>query len=116
LSELDTIVTAALIAVASSSGVGTGLIERACIELASDGVERKEQSPVGSGLQQYLAEDSFTLEGLNERIYDEAMGRCDGNVAAASRLLGLSRAQLAYRLRRTRSKSPAPKQMGSPRD
>ena len=112
VTELDTIVTAALIAVASSGGAGTGLIGRACIELASDAVEQKKQGSTGSGLQQDLAEDSFTLEGLNERIDDEAMGRCDGNVAAASRLLGLSRAQLAYRLRRKRSKSTATKQMG----
>ena len=111
VTELDTIVTAALIAIASGGG-GTGLIGRACIELASDGVERKEQSSVGANLPQDLSEGSFMLEGLNERIYDEAMGRCDGNVAAASRLLGLSRAQLAYRLRRKRSKSTTTKQMG----
>ena len=107
VTELDTIVTAALIAVASS-GDGTGLIGRACIELASDDVERKEQGPAGSLLRQNLDEDRFTLEGHNQRIYDEALERCKGNVAAASRLLGLSRAQLAYRLRLRRSKSTAP--------
>jgi DNA-binding NtrC family response regulator len=111
VTELDTIVTAALIAVASSCG-GTGLIGRACIELASNDVERKEQSSIGSGLPQDLSEGSFMLEGLNERIYDEAMGRCNGNVAAAARLLGISRAQLAYRLRRKRSKNTAPNQTG----
>lgn len=107
VTELDSIVTAALIA--SSGGVETGPIGRACIKLATGSVERKEQSSAGSGLPQDLADDSFTLEGLNERIYDEAMGRCNGNVAAAARLLGISRAQLAYRLRRKRSKSTAPK-------
>lgn len=108
VTELGTIVTAALIAVASS-GDGTGLIGRACIELASDDVERKEQSSAGSALQQDLTQDSFTLEGLNQRIYDEALERCNGNVAAASRLLGLTRAQLSYRLRLRRSKNVDPK-------
>jgi transcriptional regulator with GAF, ATPase, and Fis domain len=49
------------------------------------------------------------LAGLNQRLYGEAVGRSNGNVAAASRLLGLSRAQLAYRLRLRRSKRTATK-------
>jgi hypothetical protein len=108
VTELDTIITAALIAVASGGGA-TSLIGLACIELVSNDIERREQSPAESVLQQDLAEDSFTLEGHNQRIYDEAMERCNGNVAAASRLLGLSRAQLAYRLRLRRAGSAAPK-------
>jgi two-component system response regulator HydG len=34
---------------------------------------------------------------------DEAVGRCAGNLAAAARLLGLTRAQLAYRLKAART-------------
>jgi transcriptional regulator with GAF, ATPase, and Fis domain len=108
VTELGTIVTSALIAVASG-GDGTGLIGRAHIELASDDGERRKHNSFGSDLQQDVAEDSFTLAGLNQRLYGEAVGRSNGNVAAASRLLGLSRAQLAYRLRLRRSKRTATK-------
>lgn len=41
----------------------------------------------------------FSLDRHNEAIYRIAMDRADGNVSAAAKLLGLSRAQLAYRLR-----------------
>ncbi|MCP3473125.1 XylR N-terminal domain-containing protein [Bradyrhizobium sp. CCGUVB1N3] len=107
VTELETIVTAALITVAS--GDGTFRIERPCVEVILDELQRKAQSSGRSGLEQDCAEDPITLESLNQRMYDEAMGRCNGNVAAAARLLGLSRAQLAYRLRLRRTPSAYPK-------
>jgi transcriptional regulator of acetoin/glycerol metabolism len=33
-------------------------------------------------------------------MYLDALQKCRGNIAAAARLLGLSRAQLAYRLKK----------------
>jgi DNA-binding NtrC family response regulator len=42
----------------------------------------------------------MTIERLNNTIYFEALRNCRGNMAAAARLLGVSRAQLAYRLRK----------------
>lgn len=97
VTELNAIVTAALIA-AAKAGNASGLVDITCIELASDKAEKMQSFP-RSGPQQGLADVSFKLEDLNQKLYDEAMGRCNGNVAAASRLLGLSRAQLSYRLR-----------------
>lgn len=43
----------------------------------------------------------FGLEDLNRLIYALALERADGNVAKAAQSLGLSRAQLAYRLKTT---------------
>lgn len=54
------------------------------------------------GLFEQLADPvshTLELEVLERRLMDEAVARADGNLSAAARMLGLSRAQLAYRLR-----------------
>lgn len=54
------------------------------------------------GLFEQLADPvshTLQLELLERRLMDEAVARADGNLSAAARMLGLSRAQLAYRLR-----------------
>lgn len=43
---------------------------------------------------------AFTLHGLESRLINEALQRSAGNLAAAARQLGLSRAQFAYRLKK----------------
>jgi len=40
------------------------------------------------------------LEALEQKVVEEAVARSRGNLAAAGRLLGMSRAQLAYRLQK----------------
>ena len=58
-----------------------------------------------AGLEPYferLAEPGsrlVDLEGLERRLMDEAVARAGNNLSAAARMLGLTRAQLAYRLR-----------------
>ncbi|MBN3862198.1 sigma 54-interacting transcriptional regulator [Pseudomonas frederiksbergensis] len=47
-------------------------------------------------------EHGFSIEGLESRLIDEALQKSEGNLAAAARLLGLSRAQFAYRLKKYR--------------
>jgi len=44
-----------------------------------------------------------SLPSLERQLMDEAVARSAGNLAAAARLLGLTRAQLAYRLKAVRS-------------
>ncbi|KPZ13990.1 Helix-turn-helix, Fis-type [Pseudomonas amygdali pv. ulmi] len=43
---------------------------------------------------------AFSIDDLEQRLIHEALDESEGNLAAASRLLGLSRAQLAYRLKK----------------
>jgi transcriptional regulator with AAA-type ATPase domain len=50
-------------------------------------------------------EHGFSIEGLESRLIDEALQKSEGNLAAAARLLGLSRAQFAYRLKKYRQAS-----------
>lgn len=53
-------------------------------------------------LRKTIEEDGICLDELNRRIYNTAMTIADGNVSSAARMLDLSRAQLAYRLRQQR--------------
>ncbi|CRM93916.1 Transcriptional regulatory protein ZraR [Pseudomonas sp. 22 E 5] len=45
-------------------------------------------------------DQGFSIEGLESRLINEALQRNAGNLAAAARLVGLSRAQFAYRLKK----------------
>lgn len=47
---------------------------------------------------QLLGSDSFSLSALEHSLYETAMARAQGNLSAAARMLGLTRAQLAYRI------------------
>lgn len=50
-------------------------------------------------LQQGVAK-GLTLPALEQRLLQDAVAAADGNLPAAARQLGITRAQLAYRLRR----------------
>jgi two-component system response regulator HydG len=45
---------------------------------------------------------TISLEDVERRLIDDAVARAGGNLSAAARLLGLTRAQLAYRLKVSR--------------
>ncbi len=46
-------------------------------------------------------QSSLTLVALEQKIIEEAVAHTKGNLASAARMLGLTRAQLAYRLEKT---------------
>ncbi|AZE89221.1 sigma-54-dependent Fis family transcriptional regulator [Pseudomonas orientalis] len=50
-------------------------------------------------------EQGFSIEGLESRLIHEALQRTAGNLAAAARMVGLSRAQFAYRLKKHQRQS-----------
>lgn len=54
------------------------------------------------GTNVYLGEldQGFSIEGLKSRLINEALQQNAGNLADAARLLGLSRAQFTYRLKK----------------
>jgi DNA-binding NtrC family response regulator len=56
----------------------------------------------GSGLHSWidraLSAGDFSMAELERRIYQAAVARTDGNLSAAARLVGLTRAQLSYRV------------------
>lgn len=63
-----------------------------------------------AGLLDRLAGQAGTaidLADVERQLLREAVERADGNLSAAARLLGLTRAQLAYRLKSARAAAPA---------
>ncbi|MEX5615409.1 sigma 54-interacting transcriptional regulator, partial [Pseudomonas syringae] len=60
-----------------------------------------QQAPASSLLDSLNQSDqAFSIDDLEQRLIQEALDKSEGNLAAASRLLGLSRAQFAYRLKK----------------
>ena len=96
VTQLNALVTAALIA---NEGKPTMNAERLC----GASLTTNPALLPGTEAQTSIADFSpgeMTLERLNNKMYFDALRKCRGNMAAAARLLGLSRAQLAYRLRK----------------
>lgn len=65
---------------------------------------RLDKSPDPSFVQPPTIEEQFFsgdigLEQLEQRLIMEAVNRCNGNLSAASRALGITRPQLCYRLK-----------------
>jgi DNA-binding NtrC family response regulator len=60
-----------------------------------------------------LLDEGCSLEQLEETLMTRALGKADGNVTRAAKMLGLSRATLDYRLRKSRI--PVSNRMGRPR-
>ncbi|RMP15670.1 helix-turn-helix domain-containing protein, partial [Pseudomonas marginalis] len=51
-------------------------------------------------------DQGFSIDGLESRLINEALQHNAGNLAAAARLVGLSRAQFAYRLKKHQRQTP----------
>jgi DNA-binding NtrC family response regulator len=73
---------------------------------SQDPAAKDEQATAETMQQGYLdllnvnqeEQPSLTLEALERKIIEEAVTHTKGNLASAARMLGLTRAQLAYRL------------------
>lgn len=59
------------------------------------------------GVLSTLLDENWSLAQLSEAFVGLALKRSEGNVAQAARLLGVSRAQIDYRLRRRRTREAA---------
>lgn len=74
--------------------------------LANAAPEPQASEPLLDTLAQ--RDPGFSIEGLEARLIQEALAQSAGNLSAASRAVGLSRAQFAYRLKKHSAKDPAP--------
>jgi DNA-binding NtrC family response regulator len=92
ITELNALLTAALIANEGKSTVGAERLRGSPPEAPANIEGLTQLAPFSTG--------AMTLEGFNNRLLDDALRQCHGNLSAAARLLGLSRAQFAYRLKR----------------
>ena len=88
-------------------GVLLGLSGQGVLRKSELGDMAETPSPRGSLLDQLAAPDGsgVRLVDVERRLMDEAIERSKGNLSAAARLLGITRARLAYRLQGTRPPS-----------
>jgi transcriptional regulator with GAF, ATPase, and Fis domain len=82
------------------------LSQEALLAIGAHGALTPQQDGAGvpnllAHLQQALGGERVPLPEVESRLLQEAVQASEGNLAAAARRLGLSRAQLAYRLQRT---------------
>jgi DNA-binding NtrC family response regulator len=71
------------------------------------GVLEPVKSPVPTEWEDLLAGDNFDLNRLEATLMDVAVRKSSGNLTAAANILGISRPQLAYRLKKLRNESLA---------
>lgn len=95
----------AVLGAALAAHAGTGPITGAAIdaELGHPPLANEPSSgETGAGLrpwiEQTLKAGALSMPELESEVYRAAVGRTGGNLSAAARLLGITRAQLAYRL------------------
>lgn len=67
-------------------------------------------------LQPGLGGRALSLGEVEQQLLREALAEAQGNVAAAARRLGLTRAQLAYRLKQAGGTEPMGRRMGDGQD
>ena len=100
LIELDALMTAALIRGGAGVPIDADLI-RGLSTPSLSAAQAIQDNAIAAEVLRDLSSGPLSLNVLNSQLYRQAMRRCNGNVAAAARMLGLSRAQLAYRLKQT---------------
>jgi hypothetical protein len=98
LIELDALMTGALIRGCAGVPIDADLIRSLAAPslLVSQAIQDTVNAAKALGDP---SSEAISLNVLNSQLYRHAMDRCRGNVAAAARMLGLSRAKLAYRLK-----------------
>ena len=100
LIELDALMTAALIRGWAGLPIDADLI-RGLSAPSLSVAQAIQDNAIAAEPPRGLSSGPLSLNVLNSQLYRQAMERCNGNVAAAARMLGLSRAQLAYRLKQS---------------
>lgn len=99
-SELDALVIQALISTPEDKDIDVQAIERSLL-MTGDYESVADDKPVSlmRYLHQLLSNGGPSVDHLIQMVYDQALNNVDGNIAAAARLPGISRAQLVYRLK-----------------
>lgn len=101
LVTLEAILTTAVLEATPLQQIDAAAIERAAAALNLVATEQGTSSDLRSAALAAFHAEGFDIDRLNQILYGLAMERASGNVARAAQLLGLTRPQLAYRLRDT---------------
>jgi len=71
-----------------------------CLISAAGNLENKPEPSRTAALLEAILGSGIPFEDLENRLLEEAVRRSDGNLAGAARLLGITRPQLQYRLKK----------------
>ena len=107
LISLETIIGKAMMEASPSQQIEAAPVEKAWAELRAYMTPAASAGSLETAARMAFDADGFDVQRLNGMLYALAMDRAAGNMARATELLGLSRPQLAYRLRGTNA-SPRP--------
>ncbi|MDH7803287.1 XylR N-terminal domain-containing protein [Rhizobium sp. AN70] len=99
LVSLEAVLANAQLEVSPLKAINAAAIARADALSSSGNLHDVWNGKLQSMAEAAIETDGFELEQLNQLFYQLAIDRADGNVAKAAQLLGLTRPQLAYRLR-----------------
>lgn len=95
LHELEAILTGAFLQISKEPTIDEAMLRNSALPTDNN---ITEQEPLNITIEQAISNGGLSLDALNFHAYQAAMKRANGNIAGAARSLGLSRAQLAYRL------------------
>lgn len=99
LRQMRSVLIAALDTQTNSTTISAAQIEAQLTRFNGSSASDSHQ-PGGAPIHphQLLESEGFSLNALEHALYAAAMERAHGNLSAAARMLGLTRAQLAYRM------------------
>lgn len=100
---LEAILAAILVDTPEGAPITAKLVARACLRVAPRPELRGESDDLEAQIAAQMTAGSFSLPAHEARIRALAQLQAKGNLSAAARLLGISRAQLAYREKAGRS-------------
>lgn len=98
LPELRAVLTAVLLARTGEGPITVTELVGQMAHLSDAGGGLDRDTALSAWLDRALAEGGLSIEALERDIYAATVARTRGNLAAAARLLGLTRPQLAYRM------------------
>ena len=103
LPELRAVLAGLLLDRTQAGPIAAPEVARKIAEInATQKTESTLDSPVTTLFEALSEKGGRTLDALQRTLYDEAVLRAGGNLSAAARSLGITRAQLAYRIDRKR--------------
>ncbi|EZQ18334.1 Fis family transcriptional regulator [Halopseudomonas bauzanensis] len=111
--ELENLMERAVLLVPSGEQIGVEHLFPGTIQLAPAGAPVDREGQVGNAdeakveqLYETLLDDGFDLRTHEARLLEIAVARAKGNLTHAARMLGLTRRQLAYRVKQAQQRQP----------
>jgi Activator of aromatic catabolism/V4R domain/Bacterial regulatory protein, Fis family/Sigma-54 interaction domain len=98
--QMRSVLCAVLVARQGGQSISGGDIEAQLFRFRAvpQHADRGAQGGLGPLVDRMLGKGGFSLSEFERSTYEAAVNRTGGNLSAAARLLGLTRAQLAYRI------------------